>query len=183
MRSERHFGTRMSLAAEDVQVLGDPLSGDFRKLQSCMDQLLPGQTAIKDRLVQIEECLGAVGVLSDSLAALQAAHEDCICRITALEKEVTKLSEVERPAHRDNFEPGERWEEVRRITRAEIDVEARRNNAVLSGLAEDEGENLEAVVKASLPAIADEVLLAKRLGKPRSWSYERSPAYWYYKFK
>ena len=61
------------------------------------------------------------------------------------------------------FQP--KIEEVRRITRQEMEIEARKNNVVLAGVSCSDSTNVEEVVKTLLPDIQIEVLAVKKLGE------------------
>ena len=118
----------------------------FTTLQTTLDTLVAGQTAIADRLLGVEDQLGAVTALAHSLEALKDAVEDCQRRVEALE---SKLKSSENHHHAFSLESD--WEEVRHVTREEVQLEARKNNVLLSGMPIEEGENVEAFLRSLLP--------------------------------
>ena len=114
-----------------------------------------------DRLTSLEEQLDRFSIVAAKLDELQANQASCLARIEELEAKVADLQTS--PSAANVSRSGNDWETVRSITREEVELEARRNNVVLSGIAEVENVSCVSLDRDILP---NGVLLldAQRLG-------------------
>ena len=91
---------------------------------------------------------------------LQDGYVECCRRLEQLEEKLSNPTAIS--TQDKGTVPA--LEEVRRITRQEMEIEARKNNVVLAGVSCSDSTNVEEVVKTLLPDIQIEVLAVKKLG-------------------
>ena len=168
-------------------------------LQDSLTSLLDGQKALGERFCKLEAQLESVHALAESLASVKESYEDCRHRLEILEEKFEALidrhcTDVEKrsqaaSAGKDGYggrstavrskslsgqqDDDDVWETVHRITRNEVQREARRDNVVVSGLAEMEDEDPEQIVGDLVPDCRRYILEAKRIGKKRNGAPRR----------